>query len=170
LDIFAGTGGVAKACLKYYRNAFIIDTSWSESLDACSTTFLGHFRRAAEQGELAGVMFATPCSSFSLAVSRSGKALRSISHPRGLPIPMTAKETARIQAGNHALDATIKMIRCCNRHGIPFALENPASSYMWHDSALQAVLRHAYIACLDQCAFKARWRKHTKVAFGNCER
>ena len=115
-------------------------------------------------------MLATPCSSFSLAVSRSGKALRSLSHPRGLPIPMTAHESERVKAGNRALDASIQMIRTCNMHGIPSALENPATSYMWADSALQAVLARAFVARLDQCAFKARWQKRTKIAFGNCER
>jgi hypothetical protein len=50
------------------------------------------------------------------------------------------------------------MIRTCNAHGIPFALENRATSYMWADPTLQAVLARAFVARLDQCAFKARWR------------
>ena len=170
LDVFAGTGGVARACVALGRESFIVDTTWNPAMDACSRSFLRRFNEAAGRNEIAGVMLATPCSSFSLAVSRSGKALRSLSHPRGLPIPMTARESERVKAGNRALDASIQMIRTCNAHGIPFALENPANRYMWADSALQAVLARAFVARLDQCAFKARWRKRTKIAFGNCDR
>ena len=114
-------------------------------------------------------MLATPCSSFSLAISRSGRALRSSSHPRGEPIPMTHSERVRVADGNRALRATIRMIACCNQFRIPYALENPASSYLWKDPALQRVLSNAYLAKLHQCAFGARWKKATTIAFENCK-
>ena len=146
---------------------FIIDNTSDAGADACAYDFLRACKNAASNSQSRGVMIATPCSSFSLAVSRAGKALRSKSYPRGLPIPMTARERNRIDEGSRALDATINMIKICNTHRIPLILANPASSYVWQDPNLTSTLKDAITVRVDQCAFGDRWRKMTRLSFGN---
>ena len=81
-----------------------------------------------------GVMLALPCNSFSLANSRSGKALRSKLEHRGISKePFTDRERERIDEGNRLLDAGIFLIMQCCLYSVPLCLENPQSSYMWSD-------------------------------------
>jgi hypothetical protein len=167
LDVFAGCGGVAKACFKLGRESYIVDNTWNANFNACSSSFMQWLKVSCAQGCVASVMIATPCSSFSLAVSRSGKALRSKTHPRGLPVPLTAAEQPRITNGNIALDSTIQMIETCNANRVPYVLENPMSSYLWSDQALCIAIAGSVQVCISQCAFRAKWRKDTRLAFGN---
>jgi hypothetical protein len=80
---------------------------------------------------------------------------------------MTQPESQRLKAGNFALDATIEMIHLCNRFGVPFILENPATSYLWHDPKLFEALGSARHFRFHQCAFGARWKKETRTSCGN---
>ena len=99
--------------------------------------------------------------------SHAQKTLRSASYPRGLPREFSERERERIEVGNRMLDSTIHLISVCHRHSIPFCLEQPKTSYMWHDRRLQQVLRssHAVFFKVDQCRFGTRWRKPTMFAF-----
>ena len=147
------------------RSAIIIDTRYGKEHDVCQPAFLRWFESQAEGDLFAGAMIAPP--SFSLAISRSGKALRSRTHPRGKPIPMSEVEKDRITVGNKCLDAAIAIIQVLNRFSVPFVFENPSSSYMWHDVPLHAALGSARLVKIHQCAFGARWRKDTCFAFAN---
>ena len=120
-------------------------------------------------GRVYGCIIAMPCSSFSLAQSRSGVALRSISEPRGCATNDLAKLN-RITAGNEFLDFTIGVIRTCNDFHIPYVIENLLTSYAWHDHKLKYVLQPAEIVEVHQCAFGARFHKATRLAFGNFNR
>ena len=51
---------------------------------------------------------------------------------------MTNSEAERVRVGNHILDKLIKML---NKHGIPYVIEQPHTSYAWHDAGLKEVLR-----------------------------
>ena len=117
-------------------------------------------------------MLAPPCSSFSLAQTRT-VTLRNQLHPRGLPnVAFTDRERERIDLGNRILDVVIKLIQLCRRHRIPFCLEQPRTSFMLHDKFLQ----HALSTCeaewvtVDQCSFGARWKKPTTLIFGFSKR
>jgi hypothetical protein len=136
-------------------------------VDVCSASFFETFKHHASHANIKAIMLATPCNSFSLAVSRSGRALRSKTHPRGLPIQFTQIEQQRIRNGNKCLDATIAIIKVCNKFRIPWILENPQTSYIWSDSQLQAASNSATTVTVHQCAFGAKWRKATTFAFGN---
>jgi hypothetical protein len=148
-------------------SSFITDLRYGKQYDVCEPAFVSWLNAQANDNLIAGAMLAPPCSSFSLAISRSGKALRSSTHPRGKPIPMSQKEKARVELGNQCLDAAIRVIHVLNRFSIPFVFENPSSSYMWHDITLHAALGDAKLIKVHQCAFGARWRKDTCFAFAN---
>jgi hypothetical protein len=80
---------------------------------------------------------------------------------------MTQPERQRPKDGNRALDATIQMINLCNKYGVPFILENPASPYLWHDPELFETLGAARHFRFHQCAFGARWKKETRISCGD---
>ena len=166
LDIFGGSGIVARQCGRLGFRARVIE-KMRPADDATSKDFLQWVRQLAQARRITAMMIATPCSSFSLAQSRGGKALRSQSEPRGISQHVTPAERARIDNGNKVLDASIALIKICSEFSIPYGVENPATSYLWHDEKLINVTKGARHAVVDQCAFGAKWRKRTRLAFGN---
>jgi hypothetical protein len=164
-DLFSGSGGVAQHARRQGFKAKEFDIRHGKGGDLLAPGFRRNFARDMQEGKVIAVMIATPCSSFSLAQSRGGKALRSRLYPRGIPQFLTERERSRIEIGNRCLDVTIFVIRLCNKCNVPWMLENPSSSYLWCDKTLQ---RHvnAY-ADIHQCAFGAHWRKATRFGFGN---
>ena len=167
LDIFGGSGIVAKQCGRLGYRAYIIEKKVRETDDATSPHFLDWVRQQAQARRIQAMMIATPCSSFSLAQSRGRRALRTQSEPRGKSQRVTPNEQARIDDGNKVLDATIALVKLCNVHRIPYCVENPATSYLWYEIGLADVLKDAKHIIVDQCAFGAKWRKRTRLVFGN---
>ena len=165
LDIFAGAGGVARACHALGFNAYVFELSKSTTSDVCSYLFQDWVSKAIASQRIHAIMLATPCNSFSIAVSRSGRALRSKAHPRGLPINMTESEAERIRQGNKCLDAAIFVIAFCVRFRVPCILENPACSYLWHDPALQSVLDGSAITTITSICFWSQMAKANKIRY-----
>ena len=83
-DIFSGAAGVGVSCDKLGIPAVAFDTSLRTADDVNSLQFLRFFRRACAIGDVTCLHLAPPCSSFSLAQSRSGRAVRSAEKPWGL--------------------------------------------------------------------------------------
>ena len=117
-------------------------------------------------GRVYACMIEVPCSTFSIAQSRSGVALRLQNEPRGIATNYIARST-RIKLGNDLLDFTIGVIEMCNEFSVLFAMESPQTSYAWHDRKLKTVLREAELIDVHQCGFGARFRKTTRLTFGN---
>ena len=145
LDILGGAGGVGGACSQRNLGSTIIDTSIS--------------------------MLATPCASFSLAVSSSGRAIQSQIWPRGIPHGLTLKESERVKQGNALLDASLSIIKLCVELNVPAILENPKTSYLWCDPKLKRIIASsgAKTADVHQCSFGAHWKKETRFCFFNFE-
>ena len=97
-DVCGGSGGVAKAAIACRVPSFIFDTAVRIRDDITHRSFNAWFRSEIEKGKIRGVMLALPCNSFSLANSRSGKALRSKTEPRGITDAVfTFRERERIE-------------------------------------------------------------------------
>ena len=133
LDIFGGAGGVGAGCAQRGLGSTVIDTSISSRMDVTKKHFLHWIEEQIKTSRIGTVMLATPCASFSLAVSRSGRAIRSTEYPRGPPDKLTLKESERVQMGNAVLDASLSIIRLCVQLKVPAILENPKTSYLWSD-------------------------------------
>ena len=60
----------------------------------------------------------------------------------------------------------------CNFHQIPVIIESPDTSYIWHCPNFVCALSegNAQFARIHQCAFKAAWKKPTRLAFLYCKR
>ena len=163
-DVFCGTGGVADGCQQLGLVSLKFDICLHPKLDVLSSAFVKHFANAATNGQVAAVCLATPCSSFSLANSRSGRAIRSKEHPLGKP-NLTEAELARVRLGNNFAYATAKIARICIRNRIPCVIENPCSSYLLCCPDFQQLLDLGKRVDLHQCAFGAKWRKYTSFSF-----
>ena len=169
-DVCGGCGGVAKAAISLGTDAFVFDTASRLKDDITRLLFLRWLEEQLSSHKIKAVVLALPCNSFSLANSRSGKALRSKNEPRGIKgSDFTFRERERILNGKRLLDAGIKLIGQCISNRVPICLENPKSSYMWSDPKLVHLLRsnNAFVCDMSQCVFGARWRKQTTLAFLN---
>ena len=166
-DVFGGSGQVGFQSEKLGFPALVFEISRRPSDDVCSYGFKRWISRQASEGKIGAIMCATPCSSFSVAVSLSGRALRSQEEPRGKNISMTAEERSRIALGNRCLDATCFLLRLAFKFGIPMCVENPLSSYIWWDQQFNKLIQQykANIVDVSQCACGAKWRKHTRLLF-----
>jgi hypothetical protein len=169
-DVCGGSGGVAKAAISSGFPSYVFDNAVKIKDDITHRSFTAWHKKKIDAGKIMGVMLALPCSSFSLANSRSGKALRSKIEARGISNAIfTFRERERIEQGNRLLDAGINIIKHCCVRQLPVCLENPSSSFMWSDLRLSRTLQanNAKVYNISQCAFGARWRKENTVAFLN---
>ena len=125
----------------------------------------------ARGGKLLAAMLATPCTSFSIARNRT-HVIRTPAEPWGANLGTASpKDIACLHSGNATLIATIKLIKLFNRHKIPWIMENPATSRIWHiPELLEAFKRaNAHWITTDFCGFGTRWRKRTTLVCGNLE-
>lgn len=165
LDLFTGTGGVARALLKSGA-PFVVTFEWKRSVD--EDLLQGHNRsRIVRLLELKAVLvvgLAVICASFSVAITPPVRS-RSRRYPRGVP---WASKTMRlkIKDGNSHSDFAALLIRLCKQFGIVFWLENPDSSHIWKQKGLTAYNDAASpdVLRVDYCRFGTAWRKRTRVA------
>jgi hypothetical protein len=58
----------------------------------------------------------------------------------------------------------------CKKHGVPFYLENPATSKLWHHPIIKKWVQSSLsqIVIFDYCQYGTEWRKPTQVlAYNN---
>ena len=98
--------------------------------------------------------------------------IRSARFPWGLPrrfLSDTDKEKVRI--GNACARAALEIIQALDSRGLPWCLENPHSSKIWYIPELQQLMAssHVQVVVIDFCQYKARWKKPTRLLFGNLD-
>ena len=163
LDLYTGTGGVARALLKL-GCPFVIVCDWKMGSEANlldekvqqKVFSLLELRAVAVYGS------ALICSSFSKAVT---PAVRSPRFPRGLP-KMRKTMRLKVKQGNQHSDFNAKAIYLAEEGGIYFWLENPDSSYLWIQRGYERFRApdSPWLYRADFCRFGTRWRKRTRVA------
>lgn len=173
LDIFSGVGHCAK-CARA-RRLRATEFELRQGVDVLQPQVRAQLRRTIRQRRCAGVMFGTPCTSFTTARNRTRGPIRSKRRPRGLTHyswgePFREADRRALRLGNRLLDFTIEMLEHCNATGTPACLEQPRNSYMWADRKLRSVLKRGGVVFhdIDQCAYGRPWKKTTKLAFVNC--
>ncbi len=123
-----------------------------------------------------GVMFATPCGTWSRArrnrieLPGSGRPLRTRRHIFGLP-DLTLDEIRKVAMGNATARATCRLIEFADGLNLPVILENPVNSMLWIVPRLVKLRSRpsCQVVLLDQCRWGTRWRKRTRVAAWNCQ-
>ncbi len=166
-DLFCGTGGVGK---RWRRRGFVArfyDIVHGTEYDLTHLPTIRRLQADARAGKLLGCMIAITCRSWSTARNWTN-VLRSKAEPWGLSQPLrpwSERDLERLAEGNLQLERILPLLHTLVRCNIPFALENPAPSYMWHTPELQAIAehKHATLAVVDQCAWRRPWRKRTRL-------
>lgn len=99
------------------------------------------------------------------AAAESGRALGSLAPP------FVRKGVVDLHAGNAQMRAVLRILSMLNKHRVPWALENPATAYVWSTPEFKKLAAQPFIAAaiVDQCAFGTRWKKRTKVMFAICD-
>lgn len=170
LEIFAGSGRVADAWRRRGGSALAIDVRHRAHEDVLDYRVRQGILRAIARQRADAVWLGTPCSSWSLArrgrAGRPGGPLRTLEHLGGVPAARAHEsDRARILGGDRTLAFSADCIASCVRHRVPVAIENPASSRLWHASRLSSLLLHpsADSVVTDMCQHGATYRKRTRV-------
>ena len=136
-----------------------------------SKSVLKRIRRSIFRGEVLSAMFGTPCTSFSVARDRTA-IIRDRAHPWGKPNQLLSAEDAeKVRVGNLCALATLTIIQWLDRFKLPWCVENPHSSKLWQLPPFQELMSRAHVedAVIDFCQYGSRWRKRTRLLFGNLD-
>eukprot|EP00959_Pyramimonas_sp_CCMP1952_P212220 4440781-Pyramimonas_sp.AAC.1 len=78
---------------------------------------------------------------------------------------LSQSQRARLEVGNSTFHVTCRLIDACRKVGVPVFLEIPDRSLLWEAPRMLALRRSrdCVEARLDQCQFKAPWKKATRV-------
>ena len=134
LEVFAGTARICSALQRRGLKCYPIDICLFPShnvLDIHIEHILVHWLQS---GRVNFIWFGMPCTSFSQARKHDGVGpgpLRDYDHLWGLP-GLSRNDRQKVFTGNQLLRFTIRLLTLCEQFGIPYALENPYSSYAWH--------------------------------------
>ena len=108
-----------------------------------------------------------PRTSFSTARKDDGLGpgpLRDSGYVQGLPY-LSANDRQKVETGNRILRVTLRLLTVCEQYRIPYALENPSSSYAWMMPQMQRFVRdfQPTLAHLHYCQFGELWKKPTTI-------
>ena len=171
VDLFGGTGGVAKAVRKLGLNAMVVDRNLGPAFDLLSEVAVRSVLRGLSRGEVVGLMIATPCTTWSIA-KRTPQTLRTKGEPWGVGYFVSEDARKQLEEGNQLMRNTLRIIALAMKMNIPWIFEHPATSYVFDTEEWQRLLSSlgVWSARIDQCSFGTRWRKRTRiVCFGVSE-
>ena len=174
LEIFSGSGNWSRALRRSLASSlapkvFELDIDHEPALGDLS-------RRRAQRvvrgwlrgGLLQGVWLGMPCSSWSRARNRPNgpPALRDAGHLLGLP-NLSSGDSLKVAVGNRLAQFSFSLFLECAQRGIPAAIENPSTSWVWQTRlALHAARQpNVKVVDFDFCAFGTAWRKRTRVMY-----
>ncbi len=172
LDIFGGTGNVARRWRRLKRASIVIDTAKHPLLDVLDLTVQKTILGWLTSCKVSAVFLAPVCATWSRArrgpddYSGPPPALRSNRYVLGRP-GLRPADQQRIFDGNKMVAFCLKVLRCCAKLSIPCGLENPQNSLMWKHPGLARLLtqRWSETVDLDQCCWGSRRRKPTRLFF-----
>ncbi len=172
-DLYCGTGGVGRKIRRRKFRVAFYDIRYGSQFDLTSKANIRRLRRDVRAGRLVGAMIAITCTSWSVARNRTN-VRRTAAQPWGVidPIkPFSERDLASLAAGNLQLRRLLPLLKDLQLMQVPWILENPATSNIWHVPALKRISRErgAEVILVDQCAFGAPWRKRTRLLCCNCD-
>ncbi|CAE7336322.1 unnamed protein product, partial [Symbiodinium sp. CCMP2456] len=171
MDLFAGSGGVAKAVRKLGFTAKEWDLLWGAKFDLVKPEVLKRVRSDIRSGYVLGAMLAPPCLSFSAARDRAS-AIRTAEYPWGVPdFYLKQKDRNSLHEGNRLFESVIQVIRWLDDLSLPWILEHPRSSKCWLLPPVQALLKssHTFVVHTDMCQWGTRWKRPTTLLTGNVD-
>lgn len=171
LEIFAGEAGLSQAIqarglpilppVEIVLNNFV-----KEQVDILDPAVQRHLKMLISERLITYIHFGTPCSSFSIARKHDGgpPPLRDRQHLWGRP-GLKSPARHKLLMGNQFLEITVQLARQCHDQGIPWSIENPASSLLWSMPPMEVLagLPGVQRFVLDMCRFGAPHKKPTAL-------
>lgn len=176
LELFSGSGRVArKLARKCGVPTLALDIrSKRHPVDLTDKRVIRFLLFAIKHKMVKAVFFGTPCSSFSLArrgrPGKPGGPLRTIATIYGHPDAMArAIDRKKIIVGNKCAAATAVLAAAAHKHNVPWAIENPAYSRLWHYPSIAKLkaLPGVVERVSHMCQYGAPWKKPTRVMMGH---
>jgi len=167
LEVFAGTGRITSAICKAGRDCFPIDICIDPSHNLLDIHVEHRILHLLDSGRVDSLWLGMPCTSFSTARKWDDLGpgpLRDMDNLHGFQW-LTGTDLAKVRMGNSLLRVSLRLLAKCEERGIPYALENPMSSYAWYMPEVQRFL-HKYnpqLVHLDYCQYGEPWRKPTTI-------
>ena len=167
IEIFAGTARICSAFQDIGLQCFPIDICIFPSHNVLEFNIENAIKHHLQSGRVKFVWLGMPCTSFSQARKNDGIGpgpLRSYDSIWGLP-GLSVADQSRVRTGNLLLRFSIRILELCEQLQIPYALENPYSSYAWHTPTIVNFIRQfqPFVEHLDFCQYGEAWKKPTTV-------
>ena len=169
-DVCSGTGPVSRALRKLKvasREWEYNHGPWGDVTQARNTRcLLADIRRR----RCRGGMFAPPCGTFSNALFWTGR-LRSQEEPWGKSRGLNDRQREKVVDANRITRAVLRLIKAMHAAGLPWVIENPDSSLIWHLPYLRDIVldKKVLVVKSDQCRYGRSWRKRTRFVCGNID-
>ena len=167
LEIFAGTARVASELNDHGIPTYPVDICLFPGHNVLDADVEHRILNWIRSGVILFIWLGMPCTSFSRARKFDGLGpppLRTDEYLWGLP-NLSTKDRLKVHTGNALFALTLRVLEVCEQHGVPYALENPASSMAWLLAPMKRFLRdyHPDVVTLDFCCFGEVWRKPTQL-------
>ena len=166
LELFAGTARITSAFLTFGLLMFPIDICISTAHDFLDINLEHTLLHWIKSGRISFVWAGMPCTSFSQARKNDGLGpgpLRDWWHLWGLD-NLSRADRAKVFQGNQLLRITVRILEACHMCKVPYALENPATSFAWSIPMVSFINRFApELITLDDCQYNESWKKPTTI-------
>ena len=139
LELFSGVGRVAAALRKHGAPALDFEINKGALFDLCNQYVLKVLSSWIVNGQVKGIWFGTPCTTWSIACK---PAARDLDHIWGRPT-LPPHRLPSIELGNKTLHATCRLIRLCITYMVLCILENPDTSMIFKAPPLVQLAKHS---------------------------
>lgn len=167
VELFAGTARITSAFLQHGYQAYPIDICIHESHNLLHVNIEHRIINLLKSGRIQFLWMGFPCTSFSTARKNDGLGpgpLRDDEYLQGFPW-LAGRDLQKVRDGNNLLRVSLRLAEVCEALSIPYALENPMSSFAWKMPAMVAFIGKysPSIAHLDYCQYGEDWKKPTTI-------
>ena len=167
LELFAGTARITSSLNGLGYKCYPIDCCLFPShnvLDIHVEHQLIHWIQA---NRIQFIWLGMPCTSFSRARKWDGLGpgpLRDFNNLWGFKW-LSGRDRQKVFQGNELLRFSIRILSLCEKYNIPYALENPLSSYAWSMPPMKRFIQrfNPFQIQLDFCQFGEAWQKPTQI-------
>ena len=131
LDLFAGSGGVARHCRWLGYRCKEYDILHGAAGDLTSPSVLRQIRQDIRAGKVVAAILAPPSASFSFARDRTNTIL-TVDQPWGVSRHLLSNtDVALLNHGNLCFNSVFRIVKWLQSAGVPWILENPLHSKCW---------------------------------------
>ena len=167
LDLFSGSGGVAKELARLSgRWVLSYDIVNSPEQDLLKPEVQREIYDLITRRAVVGIGAAPVCASMSRAITPPW---RSTAQPEGVQ-GLTATQQAKLDAGNQFAEFIAKLGLTCIEYQLPFWCENPWLSFLWWIPSIRNLMSRPEVDfwLLDFCALSTPWQKRTRILTNTC--